>query len=183
MGRSPARTEMNPFTKVAIGLGSNLSDRLAVLKRAAEAMEKDFLTSVESSRVYESPPWGKQDQPDFLNAVVVGLCEWKPPAIVNYLKTLERDLGRVPSERFGPRVIDLDLLIYSDVVWKTEGVEVPHPRLFERDFVLLPLRELWPEWRHPVLGKTVDLLFQELSKNQPPSAKAFAPRLLDKAIP
>ena len=171
---------MNQFVKIAIGLGGNLGDRLGMLKRAAEALDSDLLEAAESSRVYESPPWGITEQPDFLNAVIVGESEWKPPAIINFLKTLERDLGRVEGKRYGPRLIDLDLLAYGENIWESEGVCVPHPRLGERDFVLLPFNEVWPDWKHPRVARTAAELVSDLSRTQPLTAKVFGPPLLDK---
>jgi 2-amino-4-hydroxy-6-hydroxymethyldihydropteridine diphosphokinase len=145
---------MRQLTKVVIGLGSNLGDREGYLRRAAERLAEEFLEGAVASSVYESEPWGVLDQPKFLNAAITGLSEWKPPAMMNYLKTLERELGRTDSVRYGPREIDLDLLAYGELVWNSEGVIVPHERLPERNFVLLPFAELWPEWRHPALEKT-----------------------------
>ncbi len=159
---------MLQLTKVAIGLGGNQGDRLDFLKRAAERLAEEFLQEAKASSVYETEPWGVTDQPKFLNAVVVGLSEWKPPAIVNFLKTLERDLGRKQTERYGPREIDLDLLVYGSVEWSTEGVVVPHERLAERDFVLMPLAEVWPDWRHPRLGKNSAELLSSLGSAAAP---------------
>lgn len=164
--------------KVAIGLGANLGDRLENLKRAAEKLSEEFLEEVVSSSVYESEPWGIEDQPRFLNAVIVGTSEWKPPAMVNYLKNLERELGRTPGVRNGPREIDLDLLAWGEESWNQDGVEVPHPRLPFRDFVLLPLAEVWAQWKHPALGQDVPSLVRDCLENQPATAKVFAAPLL-----
>jgi 2-amino-4-hydroxy-6-hydroxymethyldihydropteridine diphosphokinase len=154
---------MKQLTPVAIALGSNLGDRLAVIRRAMETLGEDLLEGAKSSSIYESDPWGKTDQPKFLNAVIVGLSEWKPPAIVNYLRDLERRLGRLPSsERNGPRHIDLDLLAWGDRTWDEDSIVVPHPRMQERAFVLVPLGELWPQWRHPRMKKTVSELVKAL---------------------
>jgi 2-amino-4-hydroxy-6-hydroxymethyldihydropteridine diphosphokinase len=141
--------------KIAIALGSNLGDRKVTIEKAFERMSEEFLEGAKLSTLHETKPWGIKEQPDFLNAVAIGYSEWKPPAIVNYLKNLERDLGRTNTVKNGPRVIDLDLLIWGDHKWDSEGVTVPHPGMTERDFVLLPLKELWPEWVHPIKKKSV----------------------------
>ena len=172
---------MKQLHKVAIGLGGNLGNRLESLSKAAGCLAEEFLQDAVGSSVYESEPWGIADQPKFLNAVVVGLCEWKPPAVVNYLKDLERELGRQAGVRNGPREIDLDLLAWGEESWHQEGVEVPHPRMLVRDFVLLPLAEIWPEWKHPSSGRDVPTLVRDCLKTQPATAKVFAAPLLSKA--
>lgn len=165
--------------KVAIGLGCNLGNRLGTLKEAAEILKNEFLENAVSSSVYETAPWGITEQPAFLNAVIVGLSEWKPPAIVNYLKTVETQLGRTKRVRNGPREIDLDLLIHADTAFECEGVIVPHPGIAERDFVLVPLVEVWGNWIHPQKKKTVGKLFEEFSSKNPVTAKLFAKPLFD----
>jgi 2-amino-4-hydroxy-6-hydroxymethyldihydropteridine diphosphokinase len=151
---------MNQKVRVAIGLGSNLGNRAEKIQEAIQTISEEFLEDAKFSQLYESEPWGKTDQPKFLNAVVVGLSEWKPPAIVNYLKNLERELGRTEAVKNGPRVIDLDLLAYGELVWDEEGVTVPHPGILDRDFVILPWRELWPNWKHPILKKSLEEIWQ-----------------------
>jgi len=150
------------MVKVAIGLGSNMGERFQNLKKALDHITEEFLEDAAMSSIYESKPWGDPDQGDFLNAVMVGSSEWKPPAIVNFLKNVEREMGRTATRKFGPRLIDLDLLIYGEENWNTDGVVVPHPFLQERHFVLLPLQELWSNWRHPVLRKSVEELLSDL---------------------
>lgn len=155
---------MRQLTRVAIGLGSNLGDREASLRQAMARLVDEFVQSPVVSSIYESPPWGPiRDQGPFLNAVLVGESEWKPPGILNYLKLLERELGREPGPKYGPRVIDLDLLAYGEKAWEADGLIVPHPRMAERDFVCLPLAEAWPGWRHPGTGKTVEEMCRELA--------------------
>lgn len=148
---------------IAIALGSNLGDRLGIIQEAVSILKTDFLENAELSSILETPPWGIEDQPPFLNAVLVGDSEWKPAAIVNFLKNLERDLGRKSREKNGPREIDLDLLAVEDEIYSGEGVEVPHPGIASRDFVLSPLAEVWPQWVHPVLKKTTLEMKAELA--------------------
>ncbi len=146
--------------KIAIALGSNMGNRSSNIQRAADALKEEFLENAVLSQVYETKPWGIEDQPMFFNAVVVGYSEWKPPAILNYLKELETKLGRTKREQNGPREIDLDLIAYAEETFEAPGLRVPHPAMAERDFVLLPFCDVWPEWRHPILGKSA----QELKK-------------------
>lgn len=147
--------------RIAIGLGSNLGDRLGNISEAAQILKADVLENAVLSTVIETKPWGILDQPHFLNAVLVGDSEWKPAALVNYLKILERDLGRKSREKNGPREIDLDLLAVGDMVYEGEGVVVPHPGIANRDFVLIPFAEVWSDWVHPILHKTVSELLSQ----------------------
>lgn len=157
---------MNQRERIAIGLGSNLGDRLALLRTAANILKEEILADPISSAVYETLPWGGVEQPKYLNAVVVGTCEWKPPALLNFFKEFERSQGRVGGVRWGPRLLDLDLLCYGQRTWEAEDLIVPHLHLPERDFVLLPLSEIWPDWVHPKLGVTAKKLWDDLKRHQ-----------------
>jgi len=136
---------------VYLGLGANLGDRRATLSLARERLA-GVLQDIRCSRLYETPPWGVEQQPRFLNAVCCGRTTLAPPELLVYLKSLERELGRVPTAHWGPRVIDVDILLFDDLVYATADLTIPHPRLHERAFVLVPLLELAPALRHPALG-------------------------------
>ena len=166
---------MKQKTSVIIALGTNLGDRQKYLQAAVERLSEEFLENAVTSSVYESEPWGEIDQPKFLNMVIRGLSEWKPPAIVNFLKTVERDLGRTQTKKNGPREIDLDLIAYGEMSWESEGVSVPHPSMLDRSFVLFPLAEVWPEWRHPLNQKTAASLVEEWLKSRPASSTKLGP--------
>lgn len=170
-------------TRIAIGLGTNLGDRLKNLQAAVERICQDVLVEPQASPVYETEPWGITDQPHFLNAVLVGETEWQPAAILNYLKITERELGRTDTVKNGPRVIDLDLLVYGAETFSGEGVEVPHPGMPTRDFVLVPLVQVWPAWVHPRLKLTAEKLLAALPSPTAPKLSAKASELLppDKA--
>ncbi len=148
--------------KACIGLGSNLGDRLAMLRAAREALDGAARMRVlRASRVYETAPVGPGDQGPYLNAALLIETEWPPRALLGRLLEIERGLGRDRSAaavRWGPRTIDLDLLLAGDLSIEEPGLELPHPRLHERAFVLVPLAEVAPEARHPGLGVRIDEL-------------------------
>jgi 2-amino-4-hydroxy-6-hydroxymethyldihydropteridine diphosphokinase len=130
-------------TTAYIGLGSNLGDRLGHLRRALEALDEKGIRVVRVSSVYETDPVGPP-QPDYLNAVAEVSTTLSPSDLVRALKTAEEEAGRAHRERWGPREIDLDLLLYADETIEEEGLTVPHPELTHRAFVLVPLIEIAP---------------------------------------
>jgi 2-amino-4-hydroxy-6-hydroxymethyldihydropteridine diphosphokinase len=142
------------MTIIFLALGSNLGDRAANL-RSAIALLSPQVGLLAESGIYETPPWGITDQPAFLNMVVQGETSLPPDALLKHLKDIEVRVGRAPGLRYGPRLIDLDILFYEDMVLDTPPLVIPHPRLQERGFVLVPLAELAPGLRHPVLDRTI----------------------------
>lgn len=144
---------------VYIALGTNLGDRKSNLRAAVEAMPPEVKVIAES-HIYETPPWGYEDQPAFLNMVVKSVTNLEPEALLKYLKQLETELGRESNFRWGPRLIDLDILFYDDLVIDTPPLIIPHPRLHERGFVLAPLADVAADFVHPVLGDRVWELLQ-----------------------
>lgn len=152
------------MVKVYLGLGSNLGDRAANLREAIQRLtEKVTIRSVSS--LYETEPWepatrpanyagcslpkGVSDQPAFLNAACMGETDLSPQDLVRFTQSIERQMGRVPTRRWGPRLIDLDILLYGDWILNTPDLTVPHPRLTQRRFVLVPLAEIAAEVIHP----------------------------------
>jgi 2-amino-4-hydroxy-6-hydroxymethyldihydropteridine diphosphokinase len=146
--------------KAFIGLGANLGDRRASLDRALELLNGDSVWVVAVSRYRETEPVGYTDQPRFLNAAALVETELSPGELLDRLLAIERELGRVRGEgpRFGPRTIDLDLLLYDDEIIAKPRLSVPHPRLHERRFVLEPLHELEPGLVVPGRGAVSTLL-------------------------
>ncbi len=143
--------------RVFLGLGSNLGDRQRFLQRAVMEMKLlQGVTLVWTSGVYESDPYGRTDQPRFLNACVEIETTLEPGVLLHQLKDVEQRVGRTPSERWGPREIDIDILVYDGVVFSDDRVTVPHPDLEHRRFALVPLRELAADLVHPVSGLTVE---------------------------
>ena len=139
---------------VYLALGSNLGDRLTNLKQAIASLPPQMEVQAKSF-VYETPPWGYEDQPKFLNQVIKARTYLDPEPLLKHLKRLEVALGRKESFPNGPRLIDIDILFYDDLVLKTALLTIPHPRLHERGFVLLPLMDINPNLVHPVFKKSV----------------------------
>jgi 2-amino-4-hydroxy-6-hydroxymethyldihydropteridine diphosphokinase len=151
----------NFMTPVALGLGSNIGDRLAALRAAVEAM-KPFIEIEKLSPVYETAAAYVTDQPAFFNAVIVGRTALKPLPLLWQLKRIETEIGRLPTFRYGPRLLDIDILFYGDIVVSEAELLLPHPRMAERDFVLRPLADTAPEWHHPQTGQTAKVMLDAL---------------------
>ncbi len=139
---------------VFIALGSNIGDRVKALNNASDLMPPNIIP-ISFSKVYETPPWGYEDQPPFLNQVIKARTHLSPPALLKRLKEIERELGRQPIFRYGPRLIDLDILFYDDLEYKSEKLTIPHPEIANRAFVLVPLMEIAPNYIHPVNHKKI----------------------------
>ncbi|MCK9246403.1 MAG: 2-amino-4-hydroxy-6-hydroxymethyldihydropteridine diphosphokinase [Anaerolineaceae bacterium] len=141
-----------------LGLGTNLGDRQKNLSRAIEAIAAKMCVCGRSS-VYETEAWGYKDQPDFLNQVIKVETNLIPLRLLDFVKKTEVELGRVENFRYGPRLIDIDILFYDDLIENSSRLQIPHPRITTRAFVLVPLNEIAPDLVYPGTGKTVaDLL-------------------------
>lgn len=140
---------------VFLGLGSNVGERHAFLNAAATAIKHVAgVNVIWASSVYETDPVGKTDQPKFLNAVLEIETPLLPPVLMAELQRIEQRLGRTTTERWGPREIDIDILLYDGLVHADETLRVPHTELDKRKFVLIPLREIAPDVVHPISGLT-----------------------------
>lgn len=152
---------------IYIAMGSNVGDRAAMLARAVEEMNRAGLRVLRESSLYATQPVGGPPQAWFLNAVVEAETDWMPLRVLHALQKIERSMGRRRTVLRGPRTLDLDILFYASSVIRSRELEVPHPRLPQRRFVLAPLAELAPALSHPLLHKTIgELLAESIDSSQ-----------------
>jgi 2-amino-4-hydroxy-6-hydroxymethyldihydropteridine diphosphokinase len=148
---------------VFLSLGSNLGDRRRQLQRALDLLSQQ-MTIEQISSVYDTAPMLVTEQPRFLNLVCRARTALSPHDVLALLKSTEQQMGRTAGIRYGPRVIDIDLLFYDALVLDTPSLTLPHPRIAERAFVLLPLAEIAPAFVHPALNRTVADLAQQVAE-------------------
>lgn len=148
---------------VFLGLGSNLGDREANIREALDRLSRDeHVTIKRLSSIYETAPQGRFDQPDFLNAVVLIETDLDPIDLLDMILLTESEIGRVRAEHWGPRLIDIDILLFDNVVMNATDLTIPHPRMMERAFVMVPLAEIAPDLRLPG-GKTTSEMAEQLA--------------------
>jgi 2-amino-4-hydroxy-6-hydroxymethyldihydropteridine diphosphokinase len=164
------------MSKVFLGIGTNLGNRERNLKEAILNIEEQIGRVLSSSSVYETPPWGLDAENDFLNMVVSVETNHTPAEIMKKILLIESMMGRERTQnRYSSRIIDIDILLYDDLVSDEKGLKVPHRLMHERKFVLVPLCELVPDMIHPVLEKSMKVLLEEcrdrskIKKIYPPS--------------
>ena len=150
---------------VYLALGSNMGNRLSNLKAAILNLTPQ-MTVKQKSSVYETPPWGFTEQDAFLNQVVKVTTYLEPEPLLRHLKRMETALGRVPNFQNGPRVIDIDILFFDKTVINTPPLVVPHPRLHERAFVLVPLAEIEPDFIHPILQRPINKILEDVDRSE-----------------
>lgn len=150
------------MTKAYIGIGANIGDRLAEIRKALELLACEVnITNI--SAIYETKPEGYFEQPDFLNCVVGIETNLNPGILLEKLKHIEAEMGRQSTFRNGPRIIDLDILLVGEAIISKHDLQVPHPRLHERAFVLRPLCDIAPQLIHPVKRRTMQALLNALN--------------------
>lgn len=142
-------------------LGTNQGDRMENLSRAKDIIELRLGTIVDASSVYKTAAWGKQDQNEFYNQVIELKTDFNPDVLMEQILIVENDLGRIRTEKWGPRIIDIDILFYNDKIVNRSNLIIPHPGIPQRKFTLVPLNEMISKGIHPVLKITMEKLLQE----------------------
>jgi 2-amino-4-hydroxy-6-hydroxymethyldihydropteridine diphosphokinase len=151
---------------VYIGLGSNLGDRHRNCLRAIELIEGSGLVVSKQSAMYETAPWGVTDQPAFVNMAIEIETDLDPQGLMALLKRIEKAMGRQKTVRWGPRIIDLDILFYNQITLHSDGLIIPHPLMHEREFVLKPLSEIAKDLIHPVLKRKISDLSEAIKSTR-----------------
>ena len=152
---------VDPSTHLAyLGLGSNIGDKMANLNQAIAAIGANLGTVCAKSAVYLTDPWGLYDQPTFLNLVLLVETLMDPELLLREIQVIERQMGRERITKWDKRIIDIDILFYDEIVYQSETLQIPHPWLEQRNFVLAPMAEIAPTFVHPVNKKTIRALLE-----------------------
>ncbi|MCB8943111.1 MAG: 2-amino-4-hydroxy-6-hydroxymethyldihydropteridine diphosphokinase [Ardenticatenaceae bacterium] len=154
---------MSNSHQLFLSLGTNIGQRHVNLRRAVHALA-DLMTITAISPIYQTAPWGLEAQPDFLNICLAASTPLEPVPLLQAIKTVENQLGRQPTVRWGPRLIDIDILFYNSQILTTDQLTIPHPHLTERAFVLAPLADIAPQFVHPQNGRTIHQLLAHIDQ-------------------
>lgn len=149
------------MTEAYLLLGSNQGDRAANIVKAVLKINRSVGEVVRQSALYQTAAWGNEEQPDFYNQAILVHTGLSPMDLLLILKHIEKETGRLPAEKWGPRVIDIDILFYGNETMEEPDLVIPHPFMEKRRFTLMPLSEIAPEWIHPVSHKSVEQLLEE----------------------
>jgi 2-amino-4-hydroxy-6-hydroxymethyldihydropteridine diphosphokinase len=151
---------MSKLTKIYLGLGSNLGDRQAHLQKAHLLIGKQIGRISLTSRLYETQAWGKTDQPDFYNQAIEVHTTLNPNDVLKQIANIEQEMGRTKTDKWDARIIDIDILLFSDlVINEPPTLVIPHPELHKRNFVLVPLMEIAGEEMHPILQRVIEDIY------------------------
>lgn len=146
---------------VYLGIGSNLGNREENCLHSIELLQNRGVSVRKRSSMYETAPWGVENQPPYLNMAIEIETELGPEALLHILQDIESKVGRAKTYRWGPRVLDLDILLFNQLVMNTEELTIPHPYMHQRDFVLRPLNEIAPGVKHPLLQSSISELLKK----------------------
>jgi 2-amino-4-hydroxy-6-hydroxymethyldihydropteridine diphosphokinase len=152
------------MNRVCIAFGSNIGDRYGAVSDAFKLIQENRMKILFKSEVYETEPYGYTDQPTFINGALLVETELSCREVLTRLLAIEKDLGRVRKFKWGPRIIDLDIIFYNQEIYDEEDLKVPHPDMQNRMFVLRPLNDICPKYVHPILKKSVEEMLKELNK-------------------
>lgn len=158
---------MNIENWVAVGLGGNMGNRLAYIGKAQMLLSQKVGAIVKCSSLYETAAWGITEQPNFLNQVVILKTLFTPKMLLDKCLEIEKQLGRRREIKWGPRSIDIDILLYNNIVKTSEALQIPHPHIQDRRFVLQPLTEIAPTYRHPIFNTTLSTLLNRCTDTLP----------------
>lgn len=150
------------MNRVYIAFGSNIGDRYKAAEDAFKLIEENGIKILQKSKIYETEPYGYLDQPPFINGVLLAETEHSCREVLKRLLAIELDLGRVRKFKWGPRIIDLDIIFFNDEIYDEPDLKVPHPDMQNRAFVLKPLNDISPDYIHPILKKSVAIMLEEL---------------------
>ena len=153
------------MNNVFLQLGSNMGNRIELLSKAEEKIHNDVGRIIKKSKIYESTPWKVDGQSNYLNQVVKIDTELDPLNLLRKILLIENDLGRKRLEKWGERLIDIDILFYNDSILETPNLCIPHKHLHERNFVLIPFNDIDAEWIHPKINKSISQLLTDCSDN------------------
>lgn len=148
--------------RVFLSIGSNLGQKDKNCYLAIDKLKENGLIITQVSPLYITEPWGYVSQPKFANIVVEALTEFEPLELLHLIKKIEKQMGRKKTFRYGPRVIDIDIIFFDDIVFNSDDLKIPHPEMHKRFFVLKPLCDIAPDVLHPVLKKSVKQLLEKL---------------------
>jgi 2-amino-4-hydroxy-6-hydroxymethyldihydropteridine diphosphokinase len=149
------------MNKAYLLIGGNTGDRRGFLQKATDLLESEAGYIIKKSSVYETAAWGKTDQPAFLNQALLLHTSFSAPQLMTLILETEEKMGRIRTEKYASRIIDIDILLFNNEIIESTHVHVPHPQLQYRRFALLPLKEIAPRYKHPVLQKTITQLLKE----------------------
>lgn len=149
------------MNKAYLLTGTNLDDRLKNITKAAELISEQCGSINKKSAVYETAAWGKTDQPSFLNQAIELFTSLNAKQLIRRLLKIEKQMGRIRNEKFGPRIIDIDILLFNDEQYQLQFLKIPHPELQNRRFALMPLVEIAPDMTHPILKKNMNTLLKD----------------------